>query len=48
MENTHPFEQDGRIFAHNGVLGDLDEMRRRAGPSRSGSAATRTRSTTSR
>jgi predicted glutamine amidotransferase len=31
MENTHPFEQDGRIFAHNGVLGDLDEMRRRAG-----------------
>lgn len=32
MENTHPFEQDGRIFAHNGVLGDLDEMRRRAGP----------------
>ena len=19
--NTHPFEQDGRLFAHNGVLG---------------------------
>ncbi len=33
--NTHPFEQDGRLFAHNGVVGDLpaleahlgDEMR---------------------
>jgi predicted glutamine amidotransferase len=22
--NTHPFSQDGRLFAHNGVLGDLD------------------------
>ncbi|MCX5043826.1 class II glutamine amidotransferase [Aldersonia sp. NBC_00410] len=22
-ENTHPFEQRGRIFAHNGVIGDL-------------------------
>ncbi|WP_329056175.1 class II glutamine amidotransferase [Amycolatopsis sp. NBC_01488] len=21
--NTHPFSQDGRLFAHNGVLGDL-------------------------
>lgn len=25
-ENTHPFLQDGRIFAHNGVVGDLDTM----------------------
>jgi predicted glutamine amidotransferase len=24
--NTHPFEQDGRIFAHNGVLEDLDVL----------------------
>ncbi len=23
LENTHPFLQDGRIFAHNGVVGDL-------------------------
>ena len=23
-ENTHPFELDGRIFGHNGVLGDFD------------------------
>lgn len=22
-ENTHPFEQRGRLFAHNGVIGDL-------------------------
>src|SRR5947209_12916207 len=21
--NTHPFEQDGRLFAHNGVIADL-------------------------
>ncbi len=24
VENTHPFEQDGRLFAHNGVVGGLD------------------------
>jgi predicted glutamine amidotransferase len=24
--NTHPFLQDGRIFAHNGTLGDLDVL----------------------
>jgi predicted glutamine amidotransferase len=24
--NTHPFEQEGRLFAHNGVLGGLDEL----------------------
>jgi predicted glutamine amidotransferase len=31
LENTHPFEQHGRLFAHNGVLGDLPELRRRIG-----------------
>jgi len=24
--NTHPFEQEGRIFAHNGAFGDLDKI----------------------
>ncbi len=24
--NTHPFEQDGRLFAHNGVVEDLPEL----------------------
>jgi predicted glutamine amidotransferase len=27
--NTHPFSQDGRIFAHNGALGDLAALDRR-------------------
>jgi predicted glutamine amidotransferase len=31
IENTHPFEQNGRIFAHNGVLGDLPRLRTRLG-----------------
>lgn len=31
LENTHPFEQQGRLFAHNGVLGELAELRRRLG-----------------
>jgi glutamine amidotransferase len=31
LENTHPFEQHGRLFAHNGVLADLDRMRARLG-----------------
>jgi glutamine amidotransferase len=30
-ENTHPFEQHGRLFAHNGVLGGLDALRERLG-----------------
>jgi predicted glutamine amidotransferase len=30
-ENTHPFQQHGRIFAHNGVLADLDDLRSRLG-----------------
>jgi predicted glutamine amidotransferase len=29
--NTHPFEQRGRIFAHNGVVGDLDRLERELG-----------------
>src|SRR5579884_85724 len=32
LENTHPFEQKGRVFAHNGIVGDLEELRRRLGP----------------
>jgi predicted glutamine amidotransferase len=31
IENTHPFEQHGRLFAHNGVLGDLVPLRERLG-----------------
>jgi predicted glutamine amidotransferase len=31
IENTHPFEQHGRLFAHNGVLGGLDRLRSRLG-----------------
>lgn len=26
MRNTHPFELDGRVFAHNGVLGNLRRL----------------------
>jgi predicted glutamine amidotransferase len=26
LRNTHPFEQEGRLFAHNGVVGDLDVL----------------------
>jgi glutamine amidotransferase len=25
-ENTHPFEQEGRVFAHNGVIGDVPAL----------------------
>jgi glutamine amidotransferase len=34
LVNTHPFSQDGRLFAHNGVLGDLDRIESRLGPNR--------------
>jgi glutamine amidotransferase len=27
MKNTHPFLQDGRLFAHNGVVTGLDRLR---------------------
>jgi predicted glutamine amidotransferase len=30
-ENTHPFEQRGRLFAHNGVIGDLGQLERHLG-----------------
>jgi predicted glutamine amidotransferase len=32
--NTHPFSQDGRLFAHNGVVGDLDRIDARLGADR--------------
>jgi glutamine amidotransferase len=32
LENTHPFEQQGRLLGHNGIVGDLEEVRRRLGP----------------
>jgi predicted glutamine amidotransferase len=31
LENTHPFEQHGRLMAHNGVLGGIPELRERLG-----------------
>jgi predicted glutamine amidotransferase len=31
LENTHPFELDGRMFAHNGHLGGLDVLESRLG-----------------
>ena len=32
--NTHPFEQDGRLFAHNGVIEDLPKLERHLGADR--------------
>jgi glutamine amidotransferase len=32
--NTHPFEQDGRLFAHNGVIEDVDRLDEHLGPDR--------------
>jgi predicted glutamine amidotransferase len=34
VANTHPFEQDGRLFAHNGVIGDLDRLDEELGDDR--------------
>lgn len=34
LVNTHPFTQDGRVFAHNGVVGDLDKIEAELGPNR--------------
>jgi len=31
LQNTHPFEQHGRVFAHNGYLGDLPALESRLG-----------------
>ncbi|MEV4441512.1 class II glutamine amidotransferase [Streptomyces sp. NPDC049577] len=33
--NTHPFEQDGRLFAHNGVIEGLEELDAHLGADRS-------------
>jgi glutamine amidotransferase len=33
--NTHPFEQDGRLFAHNGVIEGLEQLDERLGDARS-------------
>ncbi|MCK9901452.1 class II glutamine amidotransferase [Parafrankia colletiae] len=34
VRNTHPFSQDGRLFAHNGVIEDLDHLDAHLGPAR--------------
>jgi glutamine amidotransferase len=34
-ENTHPFEQRDRLFAHNGVIEDLDRLEQELGDARS-------------
>jgi glutamine amidotransferase len=34
LVNTHPFSQDGRLFAHNGVVGDLERLEHRLGSDR--------------
>jgi glutamine amidotransferase len=34
-ENTHPFEQQQRLFAHNGVIGDLPRLDAELGEARS-------------
>jgi predicted glutamine amidotransferase len=34
LENTHPFEQDGRVFAHNGHVGGLEQLESRLGSER--------------
>jgi predicted glutamine amidotransferase len=31
VENTHPFAMDDRVFAHNGVIEQLDRLERRVG-----------------
>lgn len=35
LSNTHPFEQAGRLFAHNGVVGNLPKLERELGRYRS-------------
>jgi len=34
-KNTHPFEQDDRLFAHNGVIEDLDRLEQQLGDAKS-------------
>ena len=31
VKNTHPFEMDGRLFAHNGVVGDIETLEKQLG-----------------
>lgn len=31
VENTHPFEQAGRLLGHNGVIGDIDALEAQVG-----------------
>ncbi len=31
LKNTHPFEQQGRLFAHNGVIGDVPALEKELG-----------------
>ncbi|HET9125122.1 MAG TPA: class II glutamine amidotransferase [Solirubrobacteraceae bacterium] len=33
-KNTHPFEQQGRLLAHNGMVEDLDRLEQELGPDR--------------
>jgi predicted glutamine amidotransferase len=35
LKNTHPFEQEGRLFAHNGVIGEVDKLDAELGEFRS-------------
>ena len=35
LRNTHPFVQHGRLFAHNGVIGDVPGLERELGPAMS-------------
>jgi predicted glutamine amidotransferase len=35
VRNTHPFEQRGRLYAHNGVVGDLERLEHELGDDRS-------------
>jgi predicted glutamine amidotransferase len=32
LKNTHPFEEQNRLFAHNGVIGDLPALEHELGP----------------
>ena len=34
IANTHPFIQDGRLFAHNGIMGDTDRIEAELGEDR--------------
>ena len=46
IENTHPFEQAGWVFAHNGTIDDQDYLRGRVSPRRAKAIAGQTDSET--